>query len=55
LPRLDDTHLRGVAVVRGQLGTELARTYNFRFWGVDKLRHSIQPELRYLYVSDVDP
>jgi hypothetical protein len=55
LPRLDNTHFRGVAVIRGQVGTELARVYDFRRWGVDKLRHSIQPELSYLYVPDVDP
>jgi LPS-assembly protein len=55
LPRLDASHFRGVAVVRGQLGTELARVYDFGFLGVDKLRHSIQPDLRYVYVPDVDP
>ncbi len=53
LPRLDPTHLRGVAVVRGQLGTEFTRAYDVSRFGVDRLRHSIMPELRYLFVPDV--
>jgi LPS-assembly protein len=53
LSRLDPTYFRGVAVVRGQLGTEFTRAFNFPHFGVDRLRHSIMPELRYLFVPEV--
>ena len=50
LPELDPTHTRGVAEVHGVLGTEISRVFNFRHFGLEKIRHSIEPELRYLYV-----
>ncbi len=50
LPALDASHTRGVAEVRGVLGTELSRVFTFEHFGLEKLRHSLEPELRYLYV-----
>jgi lipopolysaccharide assembly outer membrane protein LptD (OstA) len=50
LPDLDRSHLRGVPEVRGQLGSELARVYDFPHLGLQKLRHSIEPLVSYLYV-----
>src|SRR5262249_19341255 len=50
LPALDPSHTRGTAEVRGILGTELSRVYTFKHFGLEKLRHSIEPEVRYLYV-----
>src|SRR5262249_12671859 len=50
LPALDPSHTRGTAEVRGILGTELSRVYTFKHSGLEKLRHSIEPEVRYLYV-----
>ncbi len=54
LPLLDPSHFRGIAQVRARLGTEIARVYDFQRFGLTRLRHSIEPELRYLYVPDVD-
>jgi hypothetical protein len=50
LPDLDRNHLRGVPEVRGQLRSELARVYDFPHLGLQKLRHSIEPLVSYLYV-----
>jgi LPS transport system D len=50
LPNLDASRTRGVAEVHGVLGTEISRVMNFRHFGLEKIRHSIEPELRYLYV-----
>jgi lipopolysaccharide assembly outer membrane protein LptD (OstA) len=50
LPNLDASHTRGVPEVHGVLGTEISRVMNFRHFGLEKIRHSIEPELRYLYV-----
>ncbi len=54
LPPLDRTHVRGIGEVRAQVGTEVARVYDFPFLGVQKLRHSIEPSINYLYVPDSD-
>src|SRR5207245_9317563 len=53
LPRLDTDPTRGLAEVHGQLGTELARVYTFRHLGLEKLRHTIEPEMQYLFVPQV--
>ncbi len=53
LPRLDTDHTRELAEVHGQVGTELARVYTFRHLGLEKLRHTIEPEMQYLFVPQV--
>jgi len=53
LPRLDTDHTRELAEVHGQVGTELARVFTFRHLGLEKLRHTIEPELAYLFVPQV--
>src|SRR5262245_5310557 len=50
LPPLDRTHLRGVPEVRAHLGTEVSRVFDFNHLGLQKLRHSFEPILSYLYV-----
>jgi LPS-assembly protein len=55
LPALDKTHTRETAEVSARLGTELSRVYDFPHFGFSRLRHSIEPETRYLYVPEVDP
>src|SRR5262249_31387109 len=50
VPALDASHTRRVPGVRGVLGTELAGVFTFDHFGLEKIRHSIEPELRYLYV-----
>src|SRR5262249_8001127 len=54
LPLLDASHTRGVGVVHGVLGTEISRVFNFKHFGLEKIRHSIEPELRYLYVPSTE-
>src|SRR4029453_11276277 len=54
LPPLDPTHLRGIPEVRGRLSTEIARVYDFPHLGLQKLRHSIEPLVNYLYVPKID-
>jgi lipopolysaccharide assembly outer membrane protein LptD (OstA) len=54
LPLLDASHTRGVPVVRGVLGTDISRVFDFKHFGLEKIRHSIEPELRYLYVPSTE-
>src|SRR5206468_2779697 len=53
LPRLDTDHTREIGEVHGQVGTELARVFTFRHLGLEKLRHTLEPELQYLFVPQV--
>lgn len=52
-PRLDDNQTRELATVNGRLGTEIARVFGFQHLGFDKLRHTIEPEVQYLFVPQV--
>jgi len=52
-PRLDDNQTRELATVNGRLGTEIARVFGFHHLGFDKLRHTIEPEVQYLFVPEV--
>jgi LPS-assembly protein len=36
------------------LSTRLIRIYPFDRWGIERLQHSVEPQLRYLYVPDQD-
>ncbi|HUE30293.1 MAG TPA: LPS assembly protein LptD, partial [Verrucomicrobiae bacterium] len=53
LPHLDTDHSRELGEIHGQVGTELARVFTFRHLGLEKLRHTIEPELQYLFVPQV--
>ncbi|HYR95899.1 MAG TPA: LPS assembly protein LptD [Candidatus Binatus sp.] len=53
LPRLDANRTRELAEVQGRLGTEIARVFGFRHLGLEKLRHTFEPEVQYLYVPQV--
>ena len=50
LPLLDADRTRELATVSGRLGTEFSRVFGFQHMGLEKLRHSIEPEARYLFV-----
>ncbi|HWP67221.1 MAG TPA: LPS assembly protein LptD, partial [Candidatus Limnocylindria bacterium] len=52
-PALDRAHAEDSAEVSARLGTQLARVYEFRRFGLERLRHTIEPEVRFDYVSDV--
>jgi hypothetical protein len=51
---LDDVQTRELALAKARLGTEIARVYDFPYLGLAKLRHSIEPELRWIYVPVTD-
>ena len=53
LPRLEADRTRELAEVHGRLGTEIARVFTFQHLGLEKLRHTVEPELQYLYVPQV--
>jgi hypothetical protein len=53
LDRLDRYHDRPSAEVHAEIGTRLARTYDFDRFGVDRLRHTIEPTVKFLYVPPV--
>jgi LPS-assembly protein len=53
LPLLDADRTRELAEVSGRLGTEFSRVFDFQHLGLEKLRHSIEPEARYLFVPAV--
>jgi LPS-assembly protein len=51
--RLSETQSRETIEIHAQLGTDLGRAFGFRHFGVEKLKHTIEPRLQYLYVPDV--
>lgn len=53
LPRLDANHTREIGRVDGRLATEVSRVFEFPHFGYEKLRHSIEPEMQYLFVPQV--
>jgi lipopolysaccharide assembly outer membrane protein LptD (OstA) len=53
LPDLDRNHSREIAQVHGRVGTEVARVYAFPYLGLDRIRHSIEPEVQYLFIPQV--
>jgi LPS-assembly protein len=53
LKDLDTNHTREIAEVQGRLATEIAKVYSFPYLGLDRIRHSIEPEIQYLFVPQV--
>lgn len=45
---------REIAELRGAVGTQFERVFDFPYFGLDKLKHTIEPELDYLYVPGVN-
>jgi LPS-assembly protein len=50
LPNLATTESRELGTAQGRLASEVARVYDFPFFGLEKIRHSIEPEVQYLFV-----
>jgi len=50
---LDRTHAQDSAEVSARLGTQFARVYDFPHFGFERLRHTIEPEVRFEYVPDI--
>jgi LPS-assembly protein len=53
LAPLDRTHSEESAEVSARLGTQLARVYDFPHLGFARVRHTIEPEVRFVYVPPV--
>src|SRR5262249_30042062 len=53
LPLLPENRARELAEVNGRLGSELDRIFTFRHFGFEKLKHTIEPEVQYLYIPQV--
>jgi LPS-assembly protein len=53
LPALSTDHTREIGQVEGRIATELARVFSFPFLGLDRIRHSIEPEVQYVFVPQV--
>jgi LPS-assembly protein len=51
---LPSTSSRQIFDLGGNVGTELDRVYDFHYFGLDKLKNTIEPTLEYLYVPPVD-
>jgi hypothetical protein len=47
---LDTNEFQGSGEIHGRLGTEFSRVFDVDVFGQDKLRHTIEPEVQYLYV-----
>ncbi len=54
LPALDDSATRELYYLRGDVGTSFARVYPFQHLGMTRLKHTIEPELGYLFVPRTD-
>jgi hypothetical protein len=50
---LSTDHTREIGQIEGRLATELARVFSFPHFGLDRIRHSIEPEVQYLFVPQV--
>jgi LPS-assembly protein len=55
LPQLDQNRARELAEVQGRTGTEFDRVFDFPYLGLQKIKHTIEPELQYLFVPQVGP
>ena len=44
---------REIAEVHGSVGTQVERVFDFPYFGLDKLKHTVEPQIDYLYVPNV--
>lgn len=51
---LPSTNTREIVELRGSVGTQLGRVFDFPHLGLDKLKHVIEPQVEYLYIPPVD-
>lgn len=50
---LSTTSSRELVELRADIGTALTRVFDVSFFGFDKLKHTIEPQLEYLYIPAV--
>lgn len=51
--RLERDRARGVFQFGWRAGTEISRVYAFRRWGFSRLKHSIEPVVRYMFIPRI--
>lgn len=51
--RLPRTQNRESVELRADLRTEISRVFEFSHFGIDKLKHTVEPQLEYLYVPNI--
>jgi hypothetical protein len=54
LPNLATSHTRELGEVNGRVASELSRVYDFPHLGLEKIRHTIEPEVQYLYLPPIN-
>jgi lipopolysaccharide assembly outer membrane protein LptD (OstA) len=54
-PRLDESQNRQLAEVRARTASEVSRVFDFGLFGLDKVKHTIEPEAQYLYIPSAGP
>ena len=54
LINLPSTSSRELFELHGNLGTEFDRVYDFPYFGLDKLKHTVEPMVEYMYIPPVD-
>ncbi|MCC6767391.1 MAG: LPS-assembly protein LptD [Deltaproteobacteria bacterium] len=54
LPALDQSASRELFYLRGDVGTAVSRVYPFERFGLVRLKHTIEPEVGYLFVPRTD-
>jgi LPS-assembly protein len=54
LINLPSTSSREIFELHSYLGTEFDRVYDFPYFGLDKLKHTIEPMVEYMYIPPVD-
>jgi hypothetical protein len=45
---------REIFELHSGIGTEFARVFDFPYCGLDKLKHTVEPQLDYLYIPNID-
>jgi hypothetical protein len=55
LEPLDETRSRELAEVRARTSTQVSRVFDFKHFGLEKVKHVLEPEVQYLYVPTAGP
>jgi LPS-assembly protein len=51
---LPSSSSREIFELRSELGTQVGRVFDFGYFGLDKVKHTLEPTVEYLYIPPVD-
>jgi LPS-assembly protein len=51
---LPSTSSRQIFELRGDVGTQVSRVFDFPYFGFDKVKHTIEPLVKYMYIPPVN-